>query len=172
MDIPINRGKRCVPPAPGIIPNFVSVKPSFAVLARRIQHIESMNILSILPAIRISHAKANSRPPPNAKPWKLERLKYPHRKKMDSPSNATIVGTGRAKIFEKISLIFETNGPTSSCGISNRSFRSAPKTLLNIHHLFQYQTSLPAQNTFGTKLRKRTHRVLLFSFKLSIVASN
>lgn len=42
------------------------------------------------------------------------------------PSSATIVGIGKPKIFEKTSFIFDTNGPTSSCGIVNRSFKSAP----------------------------------------------
>ena len=37
-----------------------------------------------------------------------------------------MVGTDRPKILEKTSLIFDTNGPTSSWGISSRSFRSAP----------------------------------------------
>jgi hypothetical protein len=32
----------------------------------------------------------------------------------NSPSSAAIVGIGKPKIFEKISLIFDTNGPTSS----------------------------------------------------------
>ncbi len=31
-----------------------------------------------------------------------------------SPSSAAMVGTGKPKIFENISLIFDTNGPTSS----------------------------------------------------------
>ena len=49
---PINRGSRCVPPAPGIIPQLVSVSPSFTSSA----------------AIAKSHASTSSNPPPNAYP--------------------------------------------------------------------------------------------------------
>ncbi len=92
------------------------------------------------------------------------------------PSSAAMVGIGKPKILEKISLIFDTNGPTSSWGIPNRSFRSAPieekNNNKNIDYFVILNDHLPAQNTLGTKLRKRTHRIWLLSFKLSIVASN
>uniref|UniRef100_A0A915I4B6 Uncharacterized protein n=1 Tax=Romanomermis culicivorax TaxID=13658 RepID=A0A915I4B6_ROMCU len=53
-DAPIVRDKRCVPPAPGMIANFVSTKP---------------NLVLAVPT-RMSQARANSRPPPNATPSK------------------------------------------------------------------------------------------------------
>uniref|UniRef100_A0A2M4AWW4 Putative secreted protein n=1 Tax=Anopheles triannulatus TaxID=58253 RepID=A0A2M4AWW4_9DIPT len=46
------RGNRWVPPAPGIMPSFVSTRPSFALVA----------------TTRISQASAISRPPPSAAP--------------------------------------------------------------------------------------------------------
>ena len=49
---PINRGRRCVPPAPGMAPIRASVNPICASCA----------------AIRKSHAIAISQPPPSAKP--------------------------------------------------------------------------------------------------------
>ncbi len=49
----MRRGSRCVPPAPGIIPREVSVRPSLTCAA----------------ATRKSQAKANSRPPPKATPF-------------------------------------------------------------------------------------------------------
>jgi len=49
---PINRGNRYVPPAPGMIAKLVSGKP----------------IIELTVAILISHAKANSNPPPRAGP--------------------------------------------------------------------------------------------------------
>ena len=52
MPAPTKRGKRCVPPNPGVIPSPVSG------WAKR----------ALLEAIRISQAIANSQPPPNAKP--------------------------------------------------------------------------------------------------------
>ena len=54
FSMPINLGKRCVPPAPGIIPRVTSGNPSTV----------PSN------AIRASHPKANSNPPPKAAPCK------------------------------------------------------------------------------------------------------
>ena len=52
FSIPTNLGRRCVPPAPGIIPKLTSGNP--------------MTVPSN--AIRASQPKANSKPPPNAAP--------------------------------------------------------------------------------------------------------
>ena len=52
LSLPITRGRRTVPPKPGIIPSFTSGKPMRAVVS----------------ATRISVAKMVSQPPPRAKP--------------------------------------------------------------------------------------------------------
>ncbi len=52
LSAPMRRGKRTVPPKPGIRPSLTSGKPMEAVVS----------------AIRMSHANAISQPPPNAKP--------------------------------------------------------------------------------------------------------
>ena len=52
FSMPINLGKRCVPPAPGIIPKVTSGNP----------------IAVPSCAIRASQPRANSKPPPNAAP--------------------------------------------------------------------------------------------------------
>ena len=48
----VKRGRRCVPPAPGMTPRLISGWPNFAVSA----------------AIARSHIMASSQPPPSAKP--------------------------------------------------------------------------------------------------------
>ena len=50
--LPMERARRCVPPAPGRMPSVISGWPNFAVSA----------------AITMSHIKAISQPPPSAKP--------------------------------------------------------------------------------------------------------
>src|SRR5204863_31732 len=52
LPLPMSRGRRCVPPPPGMIARLTSVRPSVAFSA----------------AMRMSHASASSRPPPSAKP--------------------------------------------------------------------------------------------------------
>src|SRR5438094_8480779 len=60
---PTSRGRRCVPPPPGMIARFTSVRPSW----------ESS------PAIRMSQASASSRPPPSAKPRIAAMIGWPQR---------------------------------------------------------------------------------------------
>src|SRR5512135_3075618 len=78
---PIRRGKRCVPPYPGMIPRFTSGWPNRAVSA----------------AISRSHAIATSHPPPSANPlitpmtgWDIdsmkERTRWPRREKSSASS--------------------------------------------------------------------------------------
>ena len=52
LDLPIARGKRWVPPAPGMMPILISGWPNLALSA----------------AITKSHIMASSQPPPKAKP--------------------------------------------------------------------------------------------------------
>ena len=52
LALPIARGSRCVPPAPGMMPSLISGWPNFAVSA----------------AMTMSHIIASSQPPPSAKP--------------------------------------------------------------------------------------------------------
>src|SRR2546426_821497 len=60
---PTSRGSRWVPPPPGMMARFTSVRPS------------SESSL----AIRMSHASANSRPPPSAKPRMAAMMGWPQR---------------------------------------------------------------------------------------------
>ena len=53
LAFPINLGKRCVPPKPGMMPRFISGWPS----------------LTLSPATRMWHAIASSRPPPRHMPF-------------------------------------------------------------------------------------------------------
>ena len=80
-------------PAPGMIPNLVSVSPIFALSA----------------AIRKSHDRAISRPPPNV--W---------------PSRAAMVGMGRLLSSIMAARARDTKGPTSCSCILALSLRSAP----------------------------------------------
>ena len=50
FDLPTKRGRRCVPPAPGIVPSVISGWPNFALSA----------------AMMKSHIIAISQPPPSA----------------------------------------------------------------------------------------------------------
>ncbi|MCY1378953.1 hypothetical protein D9M69_666270 [compost metagenome] len=52
LDLPTARGRRCVPPAPGMMPSLISGWPNFALSA----------------AMMKSHIMASSQPPPSAKP--------------------------------------------------------------------------------------------------------
>ncbi|MNT42282.1 hypothetical protein D3C72_1786990 [compost metagenome] len=52
FDLPTARGKRCVPPAPGITPSLISGWPN----------------LAVSDAMMKSHIIASSQPPPSAKP--------------------------------------------------------------------------------------------------------
>mmetsp|Transcript_2256 Transcript_2256/g.4833 ORF Transcript_2256/g.4833 Transcript_2256/m.4833 type:complete len:200 (+) Transcript_2256:307-906(+) len=92
-DAPINRGSLCVPPAPGMIASEVSGSPRTA----------------FVEAIRMSAARANSRPPPTA-----------------TPSMAATTGMGRDA---NLSIVFRskaTKSAVSSSVMVARSFRSAP----------------------------------------------
>ena len=52
LALPTARGRRCVPPAPGMMPSLISGWPNFALSA----------------AMTMSHIIATSQPPPSAKP--------------------------------------------------------------------------------------------------------
>ena len=52
LALPTARGRRCVPPAPGMMPSLISGWPNFALSA----------------AMMKSHIIASSQPPPSAKP--------------------------------------------------------------------------------------------------------
>src|SRR5215467_3623856 len=60
---PTRRGSRWVPPPPGMMARLISVRPSCASSA----------------AMRISQARASSRPPPRAKPWTAAMMGCEHR---------------------------------------------------------------------------------------------
>uniref|UniRef100_A0A1A9V7K2 Uncharacterized protein n=1 Tax=Glossina austeni TaxID=7395 RepID=A0A1A9V7K2_GLOAU len=87
------RGSLCVPPAPGMIASLVSTKP----------------ILAFSAAVRISQARAISKPPPSA-----------------APSKAAITGMGSCSIFIKSCRNCVTNSLTSLSDMPLRSFKSAP----------------------------------------------
>src|SRR5215813_918007 len=60
---PTRRGSRCVPPPPGMMARLISVRPSCASSA----------------AMRMSQARASSRPPPRAKPRMAAMMGWLHR---------------------------------------------------------------------------------------------
>lgn len=112
FDSPSKRTRRCVPPAPGMIPNFVSGKPIFVTpdpaCARQLQMIVRLKFAAE-PATRRSQARASSKPPPRA-----------------GPSMAAMVGMSRFSNRWRPALKSAKNLSTCVWVIVLLSTRSAP----------------------------------------------
>lgn len=113
FDGPSKRTRRCVPPAPGMIPNFVSGKPIFVApgptCPRQLQIVIRQCGSRAGPAMRRSQARASSKPPPRA-----------------GPSIAAMVGTSRFSNRWSAALKSAKNLSTCTWVIVLRSTRSAP----------------------------------------------
>lgn len=99
-----------------------------------------------LHAIRISHAKANSNPPPKA-----------------NPSIAAITGTGSELRSFVNCRIPSTNLGTSSNGIVFRSFRSAPVQNAPGTSLLRIRT-LEDLSNFISSIELRSYKLIFISY--------